>query len=309
MDQARRFNLNFDTLNLTGANRWIWRRWKKSSAPRGKSAYSWLWCAHCETSTGILADVAALKTLVRAARNQIVPRLHQHHRHDAGGFDRRLSGVRFQRQGIARLSGAFDGFLPSRTCAAAPENCRVILTSVFSAQQDGTPFTFSSNLLHALHAAVKRVNWERRFAETAEWSAWLRERLAEIGFHLIGNGALMSPAVITIALPPEMNSTKIGEAMQEAGYLLSLQQRISAPEKLDPGLSDGRMHARKSRRAGQRIEPGIFQTKTGNAAPADSGEPGRRAGVAGCAFKPGTKSNHPPPRIDRRMSTGWKDPN
>jgi aspartate aminotransferase-like enzyme len=38
---------------------------------------------------------------------------------------------------------------------------------------------------------------------------------------LIGNGAQTSPAVITIPLPPEMNSLKIGEAMQEAGYLLS----------------------------------------------------------------------------------------
>jgi aspartate aminotransferase-like enzyme len=38
---------------------------------------------------------------------------------------------------------------------------------------------------------------------------------------LIGNGAKTSPAVVTIALPPEMNSVKIGEAMQEAGYLLS----------------------------------------------------------------------------------------
>jgi aspartate aminotransferase-like enzyme len=91
----------------------------------------------------------------------------------------------------------------------------------FSAQHDGTPFTFSSNLLHALHAAVKRANWDGRFAETAEWSTWLRERLMEMGFNLIGNGAQVSPAVVTIALPPEMNSANIGEAMQEAGYLLS----------------------------------------------------------------------------------------
>jgi aspartate aminotransferase-like enzyme len=76
-------------------------------------------------------------------------------------------------------------------------------------------------LLHALHAAVKRVNWEKRFTETAEWSAWLRERLVEMGFNLVGNDALLSPAVITILLPPEMNSQRIGEAMQEAGYLLS----------------------------------------------------------------------------------------
>ena len=52
-------------------------------------------------------------------------------------------------------------------------------------------------------------------------SAGLRLRLAETGFDLIGNDTQTSPAVITIALPPEMNSVKIGEAMQEAGYLLS----------------------------------------------------------------------------------------
>ncbi len=91
----------------------------------------------------------------------------------------------------------------------------------FCAQQQGIPFTFSSNLLHALHAAVRRPNLEKRFAETAGLSAGLRLRLAEMGFDLIGNGAQTSPAVITIALPPEMNSLKIGEAMQEAGYLLS----------------------------------------------------------------------------------------
>jgi aspartate aminotransferase-like enzyme len=103
----------------------------------------------------------------------------------------------------------------------APDRLPRYLDLGYYAEEDGTPFTFSSNLLHALHAAVKRVNWEKRFAETAEWSAWLRSRLTELGFDLIGNGAKTSPAVVTIALPPMMNSVKIGEAMQEAGYLLS----------------------------------------------------------------------------------------
>ena len=42
-----------------------------------------------------------------------------------------------------------------------------------------------------------------------------------MGFELVGGNAATSPGVITMALPPEMNSVKIGEAMQEAGYLLS----------------------------------------------------------------------------------------
>ena len=91
----------------------------------------------------------------------------------------------------------------------------------FYARQEGIPFTFSSNLLHALRAAVKRVNWEKRFAETVEMSGWLREQLVESGFQLIGNGAPVSPAVITIKLPAEMDSVKMGNAMQETGYLLS----------------------------------------------------------------------------------------
>jgi aspartate aminotransferase-like enzyme len=109
----------------------------------------------------------------------------------------------------------------SHETASAPDKLPRYLDLGFYARQSGVPFTFSSNLLHALHAAVKRVNWERRFIETADWSSWLRERLVEMGFNLVGKGALLSPAVITISLPLEMNSLKIGEAMQEAGYLLS----------------------------------------------------------------------------------------
>jgi aspartate aminotransferase-like enzyme len=45
--------------------------------------------------------------------------------------------------------------------------------------------------------------------------------LVEIGFELIGNDTTTSPAVITLALPPETSSVKMGGLMQEAGYLLS----------------------------------------------------------------------------------------
>ena len=105
--------------------------------------------------------------------------------------------------------------------APAPDRLPRYLDLGLCAQEQGIPFTFSSNLLHALHAAVRRVNLERRFEEIAGLSAGLRLRLAEMGFDLVGKDTQTSPAVITIALPPEMNSIKIGEAMQEAGYLLS----------------------------------------------------------------------------------------
>ena len=83
------------------------------------------------------------------------------------------------------------------------------------------PFTFSSNLLHALHAAVKHVDWEKRFADAVALSTFLREKLVEFGFALIGSNTATSPVVVTIALPSEMSSLKIGGMIQESGYLVS----------------------------------------------------------------------------------------
>lgn len=91
----------------------------------------------------------------------------------------------------------------------------------YYAQQDGIPFTFSSNLLHALHAAVRGVNWQKRFSEIAETSAWLRAKLVESGFELIGSNAVTSPVVLTIQLPENLNSASIGNLMKESGFLLS----------------------------------------------------------------------------------------
>ncbi len=253
MDQAWRFNLKFDALKFDwgkpldlalvekkyfGADRKSSKDESAGSAgilPAGResgtgtcrqdagapgNAPSWVWCTHCETSTGILTDLAALKELCARHGTKLCLDCIS----TIGTMTVDLTGVYLASGSSGKGLRAYPGLsmvFYHHDVPAAPEKLPRYLDLGFSLQHDGTPFTFSSNLLHALHAAVKRVNWERRFAETAEWSAWLRERLTEMGFNLIGNGALVSPAVITLALPPDMNSTKIGEAMQETGYLLS----------------------------------------------------------------------------------------
>jgi aspartate aminotransferase-like enzyme len=52
-------------------------------------------------------------------------------------------------------------------------------------------------------------------------SAWLRPKLREMGFKLVGEDAKTSPAVVTIELPEELPSHRIGELIKESGYLLS----------------------------------------------------------------------------------------
>ena len=117
VDQARRFNLKFDALEFPwGEPLDLAAVGKKLSA---RPAPAWLWCAHCETSSGVLNDLAALKALCAGQGTKLcldcISTIGTH----AGGFERGLSGVGLQRQGIARVSGTGDGFLSSRSRARA----------------------------------------------------------------------------------------------------------------------------------------------------------------------------------------------
>jgi len=90
----------------------------------------------------------------------------------------------------------------------------------YSAHQ-GIPFTFSSNLLHALEAALTQTRAEKRFTVLQGLAPWLRASLREFGFQLIAADETASPAIHTLALPESLNSVRIGNLMREAGYLLS----------------------------------------------------------------------------------------
>ena len=229
IDHARRFKLKFDLvkcdwgkpIDLSQVERKFFAAHSGRSSPgTHHAAPAWLWCAHCETSTGLLIDLPALKELCARHGTKLCLDCIS----TIGTMHVDLTGVYLASGSSGKGLRAYPGLsmvFYHHDVSPATDGLPRYLDLGFSAQHDGTAFTFSSNLLHALHAAVKRVDWGRRFAETAEWSAWLRERLSKMGFNLIGNGALTSPAVITMALPPELVSAKIGEAMQEAGYLLS----------------------------------------------------------------------------------------
>lgn len=191
-------------------------RRRLSSVP----APAWLWCVHCETSTGVLNDIAALKRLcgergVKLCLDCIS---------SLGTMPVDLEGVFLASgtsgKGLRAYPGASMVFYQT-SVPAAPDRLPRYLDLGYYAEQGGLPFTYSSNLLHALQAALRGVNWERRFANVAETATWLRTKLLELGFQLIGNATRTSPAVVTIELPPTLNSVQVGQLLQEAGFLLS----------------------------------------------------------------------------------------
>jgi aspartate aminotransferase-like enzyme len=226
IDQARRVKLDFEALEFAWGAPLDLAAVKKRLAK--KPSPGWVWCVHCETSTGVLNDLATLKQLCSTRGAKLCV--------DAissiGTLPVDLSGVFLASGASGKGLRSYPGLsmvFHHHDVLPAPGRLPRYLDLGYYAQQEGIPFTFSSNLLHALRTAVRHVNWPKRFADIAEMSAWLRAGLAEAGFTLIGQTTQTSPAVITIALPPEMNSVTVGAAMQEAGYLLSCNSEYLRP--------------------------------------------------------------------------------
>ncbi|HEY4414357.1 MAG TPA: aminotransferase class V-fold PLP-dependent enzyme [Verrucomicrobiae bacterium] len=215
VDHAQRFGLKFNTLTFAWGEPFDMgevERWLLTKP-------SWLWCVHCETSTGVLADVSALKRVCANNGTKLcldaistigtVP-VHLGEVYLASGTSGK--GLR----AYPGLSMVFynHAVLPAQTLPRC-------LDLGLYAEQQGVPFTLSSNLLGALHRALESESWPERFSTTTELSVRLRSNLCEAGFDLVGRDHDVSPAVISIALPRKMTSTEVGNAMERAGYLIS----------------------------------------------------------------------------------------
>lgn len=217
VDHARRFQLGFDHLEFP------WGAPLDLEMVREKFAHlpspAWLWCVHCETSTGVLNDLSGLKRLcgeqgVKLCLDAIS---------SLGTLPVDLTGVYLASGASGKGLRAYAGVaLVFYHHCVRPANNPLprYLDLGYYAAQDGVPFTLSSNLLHALKAAVRGVDWAKRYSALQEISAALRMKLLELNFELVGGVTRTSPAVITLALPPELNSVTVGKLMQETGFLL-----------------------------------------------------------------------------------------
>jgi hypothetical protein len=118
-------------------------------------------------------------------------------------------------------------------------------------QADGVPFTHSSNLILALRAALERAAPPEVFAERVRVSAWLRTRLVEIGYDVLGDERHAAPGVLTLVLPHSISSRRFGMRLEREGFLISYRSATPAPQ-LGAGVPDGPSGTGRPRGAGRR---------------------------------------------------------
>lgn len=222
IDHATRFGLSFDVLDVEwGA---AFDPEQVELAVKKRPRLGWVWAVHCETSTGVLNDMDQLKRLC----SERGARLCLDCISSIGLVPVDLTGV-FLASGVSGKGlGAFPGLsmvFYNHEIQPQPASLPRYLDLGLYAANGGVPFTLSSNLLHALQTALKRLQSESFFQETERLSRWLRARLRELGFTLVAPEGHAASAVITIALPETLSSASVGRELEEAGYFLSYNSR------------------------------------------------------------------------------------
>ena len=217
VDHASRLNLQFEAMHFPWGEPFDYE--KISQRLAGHSEVEWLWAVHCETSTGILNDLGALRGICTARDVKLCLDCIS----SLGTIPVNLSGVYLAScvsgKGLAAFPGLSMVFYnhPLMPSDSLPR----YLDLGYYAAQEGIPFTHSSNLVYALHTALQRTCWKDKFAQIADVSQWLRGRVRELGFQIVAPDASASPAVVSIVLPPEVSSRSVGWLLQQEGYLLS----------------------------------------------------------------------------------------
>ena len=191
-DHARRAGLDFEHRRSA---------WGAPLDTRALDGASWVWLTACETSTGVLNAIPATKARVALDCVSAI-----------GAVPLDLSQVWLASGASGKALAAYPGlsFVFYRELAGT-RGPRYLDLALYA--RDGVPFTHSSNLVRALHAAIARVDWPARYAELAAAGAWLRARL-----HDVVGDATPAPHVITLAVP---DAARAAEELERGGFLVA----------------------------------------------------------------------------------------
>ena len=218
IDCAGRFGLTFDTSSL---------EWGRTFSPDdikniidSSSGVKWLWTVHCETSTGMLNDLATLKNICREKGILLcvdcVSSIGNAHVDLEDVY--LASGV--SGKGLCSYSGLCMVFY-NHGSAESDKRLPAYLDLGTYSRRHGVPFTVNSNLINALHESLGRLDINNRLRQISILSDWLIKQLRDIGLKIIVDDESACASVITISLPRRLNSEAIGRKLELEGYFTS----------------------------------------------------------------------------------------
>ncbi len=219
IDHARRAGLAFGICRTKWGKSFnfdaIGSRIGKNARPR------WLWMVHCETSTGVVNGLGAFKHMARKLGAEPVLDCIS----SIGNVELDLNGVAYASgvsgKGLAALPGLTFVFHRRNRLRNGPLVPRYLDLTLYAASAS-IPFTHSSNLLAALGKALERFD-PRSFERHVTTSTIVRAAIGGCGLRIVDDGTAAAPFVVTIALPPNIDSAEVGGAMLARGYQIAFE--------------------------------------------------------------------------------------
>ena len=217
LDHASRFSLRFNTISCG---------WGESFKPgdivkafKDNPGTKWLWAVHTETSTGVLNNIDELKSICLEKGALLALDCVS----SVGTVPLDLSGVYMASgvsgKGLMSYPGLAMVFHNSDILPTGQQIPRYLDLNNYS-KSESVPFTISSNLVSALDAALTEIDFVGRFEYMSEQSKLLRGLLENSGFTLIPNHDHTSPSIVTISLPSWINSSELGESLEQEGFYI-----------------------------------------------------------------------------------------
>ena len=221
IDHVKRANLDFTFYKIKWGEAFDFE--SMTHQLLGNKNLHWIWMAHCETSTGILNDLTKFKHLAKKLRaNPILDCISSFCNVEVDLQDVMFASA-VSGKGLAALPGLAFVFHKKGILRSGCAIPRYLDLALYAAN-DSIPFTHSSNLIQALATAIDGFD-EKILERRIFLSSAVRKALVSEGFKVIGDEINSAPFVVTIALPPELDSMEVGEKMIKEKFRIGFLSR------------------------------------------------------------------------------------
>jgi aspartate aminotransferase-like enzyme len=217
ISQGAKAGLDFDSYVLNWGEAFAWEKIQDLLQDA-----SWLWLAHCETSTGALNLDEQLIGYCKARNIKLCLDSVSAFGNQEVDFSELYLASSASGKGLCSFAGIALVFYNHEPQHA--RNGHDYLDLAVYHEAASVPFTFSSNLLNALYTALCTTDYAKKFAQNARHALRVKELIAANALHVPLN-ARQADYIWTIALPPKTPSAALGSELEKNGVFIHYKNR------------------------------------------------------------------------------------
>ncbi len=220
IDHGRRWQLDFAIERRSWGGSFDWDDVLKVARRRMPS---WIWAVATETSTGISNSLSEL----RAVCERVGAALCLDAVSAVGLMAMDLRDVRFATavsgKGLAAYPGLAAVFHTGRL-RNSKHIPRYLDLSLYE-EENGVPFTHSSNLVAALGYSLAHTNWQRKFANVVEDSRWLNAELQRLPLQPLASKSDIATGILTFKIAEGISTADVAMDLAQRGLNIGWQSR------------------------------------------------------------------------------------